>query len=224
MSSPEVIQLADFKIRLSRNRRARHILLRQNTKGEIILTYPWLCPKIVAISFAKTQLAWIRAHVQHAPQEIIFKLGDSLSVLGKNYIIQQGAYGHIQGDTLFIAGDADFCHRRVCSLAQKLLLSHIQQKASQLSEQLGVKIKRITLRNTSSRWGSCSSRKTLSFCWKIAFAPLEVVDYLIAHEVAHLKHMNHSPKFWETVDLLVENRKSAERWLKTNGRQLQSIR
>jgi len=224
MSSPEAIKIADFQIYPRRSRRARHILLRQNTKGQIILTYPWLCPKIVAVSFAKTQLAWIRAHVQYAPKETVFHIGDTVCLLGKNYTICAGTYGHIEGEKLFVSGNADFCHRRVCSLAQKMLLEYLQQKAQFFSQQLNQSFKRITLRNTSSRWGSCSSRQTLSFCWKIAFAPSDVIDYLVAHEVAHLKEMNHGQKFWATVDLLVNHRKSAEKWLKTHGPVLQAIR
>lgn len=224
MSSEEVIRISNFPIRLVKNQRARHILLKQNVKGEIILTYPRFCSKIMAISFAKTQLPWIRTHVQYAPKEIIFHPGDKVMLMGKNYTIQSGSRGCVQGDILYVSGSSEFCHRRVCSQAQKMLLPYIQQQVKEFGDQLGVKAARITLRNTSSRWGSCSSRKTLSFCWKIAFAPLSVVDYLIAHEVAHLKEMNHSAKFWAVVDSLTTKRKNAENWLKTNGRKLQAIR
>ena len=224
MSSDEMIQIEDFTLRLVKSQRARHILLKQNVKGEIILTYPRFCFKKMAISFAKTQLPWIRTHVQHAPKETIFQLHDQISLLGKNYIIQPGSFGHIDGKHIYVSGSADFCHRRVCSLAKKLLGDYIHHKAHEFGHQLNVQPERIVLRNTSSRWGSCSSKKTLSFCWKIAFAPQEVIDYLIAHEVAHLKEMNHSDRFWKTVDLLVSNRKSAEKWLKTNGRKLQTIK
>ena len=224
MSSQEIITISDFQIRLVQNRRARHVLLKQNAKGEIILTYPRLCPKIVAISFAKTQLAWIRAHIKYAPKEIVFQIGDSITLLGQNYVIQHRAMSGIEGSILFVSGSSDFCHRRVCSLAKKMLASYIFQKVQELSRQIDVHPGRISLRDTSSRWGSCSSKKTLSFCWKIAFAPLEVIDYLIAHEVAHLKEMNHSAKFWAVVDKLTDHRKNAERWLKLNGRNLQSIR
>lgn len=224
MSSHQTIQIADFDIQLVKSQRARHILLKQNVQGEIILTYPRFCPKTMAISFAKAQLPWIRAHIQHAQKEIIFHPNDNIMLLGKNYTIQSGSHGGANGDILYVSGSPDFCHRRVCSLAQKMLLPYIQQKVKELSKEIDVKANRITLRNTSSRWGSCSSKKTLSFCWKIAFAPQEVIDYLIAHEVAHLKEMNHSPRFWSTVDLLIPYRKNAEKWLKTNGRRLQAIR
>lgn len=224
MSSHEVIQISDFQIQFVKSRRAKHILLKQNVKGEIILTCPRLCSKMMAVAFAKTQLPWIQAHVKYAPKEVVFKWGDVVTLLGQEYTIQHGSNAGIDGAVLVVSGGADFCHRRVCSLAQKMLLPYIQQKVQEFSSVINVKAERITLRNTSSRWGSCSSKKTLSFCWKIAFAPLDVVDYLIAHEVAHLKEMNHSPRFWAVVDVMTNKRKVAERWLKTNGRHLQAIR
>ena len=207
MSSQEIIKISDFQIRLARSSRARHILLKQNMKGEIVLTYPKLCPKILAISFAKKQLLWIRAHVQYAPKEIVFHWGDSVSILGQEYLIQSGAQGHIEKGILFVSGAPEFCHRRVCAQAQKMLQTYLHQKIPELAAQLDVKVGRIVLRNTSSRWGSCSSRKTLSFCWKIAFAPIYVIQYLAAHEVAHLVHMNHSQAFWNEVDKLTPTAK-----------------
>ena len=104
-----------------------------------------------------------------------------------------------------------------------MLLPFIQNEVSMLTKQLNVHAGRITLRNTSSRWGSCSGTRNLSFCWKIAFAPLYVIQYLVAHEVAHLVHMNHGDSFWLLVDHLTPHRKEAEKWLKIHGRDLQGI-
>ena len=223
MSSEEIIKIADFELHLIKNMRAKHILLRQNTKGEIVLTCPRFCTKRRAIAFAESQLAWIKAHLQHAPKEIVFCPEMRVSLLGKTYLLKQGKMTEVSKDILFISGERSFFHRRVCSYAQKILLLYVQEKSHQLASLLGVCMGRISLRNTSSRWGSCSSSKNLSFCWKIAFAPKEVIDYLIAHEVAHLAHMNHGPNFWKAVDSLTDKRKEAERWLKENGRQLQRI-
>ena len=224
MSSEEINYISDFEVHLVKNLRAKHILLKQNAKGEIVLTCPRFCTKGRAIRFAESQLAWIRAHVQCAPQEVVFCPEMTVSLLGKSYLLKSGKRTEILDDTLFISGESSFFHRRVCSYAQKILLPYIQTKVRELTNQLGVCAGRITLRNTSSRWGSCSSTKNLSFCWKIAFAPIGVIDYLIAHEVAHLAHMNHGPHFWAAVDVLTDKRKEAERWIKANGRQLQRIR
>ena len=224
MSSKEIIPIGDFEIFFVKNPRAKHILLKQNVKGEIILTCPRFCSKRRAVRFAQTQLAWLKAHVQHAPKEVIFKPEMTVSLMGIPYILKRGKVTAPVDKTLFISGEETFFHRRLCSYAQKILLPYIQQEVKRLTAQLGVRSGRITLRNTSSRWGSCSTTHNLSFCWKLAFAPKEVIDYLIAHEVAHLIHMNHSTQFWSVVDELTDKRKEAEHWLKVNGRSLQYIR
>ena len=224
MSSDEIILVADIPVRLVKSTKAKHILLKQNTKGEIILTCPRFCPKMMAITFAKGQAAWIRAHVQYGPKETIFSPKDVVTILGEKYALRQGKTTQYGRGVLTVSGSPEFFHRRVCSCAQNMLLSYIQSRVGELTKKLGVKAGRITLKNTSSRWGSCSSSKNLSFCWKIAFAPLNVIDYLVIHEVSHLVQMNHGAKFWGIVDSLTKYRQSAEKWLKTNGRYLQSIK
>lgn len=224
MSRDEMIRIADFDIRLVKSPRAKHIFLKQNGKGEILLTCPRFCPKMMAVTFAKSQIPWIRAHIQYGPSERVFKPEETVMLLGKEYLLKTGHFTELKDKNLFISGDVEFFHRRVCSYAKKILLDYIQNQVSLLVSSLHVKVGRITLRNTSSRWGSCSSSHNLSFCWKIAFAPQEVVEYLVAHEVAHLIHMNHGTQFWALVDHLTNKRMMAERWLKKNGRQLQSIR
>ena len=79
---------------------------------------------------------------------------------------------------------------------------------------------RITVRDTATRWGSCSSARTLSFSWRLIFAPDYVRDYVVAHEVAHLKEMNHSPRFWAHVETLTPHTRRARKWLRENGRTL----
>ena len=82
---------------------------------------------------------------------------------------------------------------------------------------IGKTVAKITLRDTSSRWGSCSRGGNLSFSWRIVFAPREVLDYLVAHEVAHLKHPHHRSSFWQTVEQLCPQYKTHRAWLKTHG-------
>ena len=88
-------------------------------------------------------------------------------------------------------------------------------------EKIGVKPSRITVRDTVSRWGSCSSARSLSFSWRLILAPDFVLDYVVAHEVAHIRQMNHSPRFWAEVKNLVSDIEAPQRWLRTHGRELQ---
>ena len=94
----------------------------------------------------------------------------------------------------------------------------------ELTKQLGISLNKITMRDTRSRWGSCSSKGNLSFSWRLIFAPRSVAFYLAAHEVAHLKHMNHSRKFWQTVFLLDPNYQESRQWLRQYGNNLLKIR
>jgi predicted metal-dependent hydrolase len=85
---------------------------------------------------------------------------------------------------------------------------------------LQVAIERIGVRDTASRWGSCSSDGALSYSWRLIFAPAFVLDYLAAHEVAHCRELNHSARFWRVVDQLTPERRRGEAWLKANGNSL----
>ena len=87
----------------------------------------------------------------------------------------------------------------------------------EFSERLGSRVRKITLRDTRSRWGSCSNDAKLMFSWRLIMAPEDVLAYVAAHEVAHLKHMNHSKDFWETVEYLFGSYKKERAWLKQNG-------
>jgi predicted metal-dependent hydrolase len=85
------------------------------------------------------------------------------------------------------------------------------------AERLGVKPRRVVVRDQSSRWGSCSSSRVLSFSWRLVLAPPSVLDYVAAHEVAHLKEMNHGPRFWQTVERTYPNMEEARLWLHRQG-------
>ncbi|MBO7258282.1 MAG: M48 family metallopeptidase, partial [Alphaproteobacteria bacterium] len=127
---------------------------------------------------------------------------------------------HIHKDRLLVFGDEHFIHRRVQDFIKKQTALYIDEKAQELATRLGVKINKITMKDTTSRWGSCSGKNNLNFCWRLGLAPLYVLDYIIAHEVAHLREMNHGPQFWKIVSEIDDNRASAEIWLRRNGHTL----
>ena len=86
--------------------------------------------------------------------------------------------------------------------------------------EIGRKVTRVSLRDTRSRWGSCAPDGRLSFCWRLVLAPPLVVDYVVAHEVAHLCHLDHGPRFWQVVERLTPHRGEAQLWLRSNGARL----
>ena len=93
----------------------------------------------------------------------------------------------------------------------------IEPAARAYARRVGRRVERIALRDTRSRWGSCSTTGTLSFSWRLAMAPDAVLDYVAAHEVAHLRHMNHGAEFWELVETLDPDFRRSEDWLKREG-------
>ena len=187
-----------------------------------MLTLPVLCPKSMAQNFLRQHQDWIDAH-QYAPEDLVFTDGMIISVLGQSVQIchkpsQKGT--GIENDKLYVAGDKAFLNRRVTDFIKRQTGAYIDKRARELASQIGQKIHRITLKDTTSRWGSCSAAGNLNFCWRLGLAPLFVLDYIIAHEVAHLQEMNHSLHFWRVVAMLCDRRSEAEIWLRRNGQSL----
>ena len=119
-----------------------------------------------------------------------------------------------------VGGETDFVNRRVLDFVKRETAAYIDEKARKMAAQIGKKVNRITMKDTSSRWGSCSGKGNLNFCWRLGLAPVFVLDYIIAHEVAHLQEMNHSLRFWRVVSELCSCRSEAEIWLRRHGQSL----
>ncbi len=208
-------------IMIHKNRRAKNLRLSVNKQGQPVLTIPFLCPKWYALRWAEKQAGWIQKHT-FQPQK--FVPNQVISLCGKDYLIihdpkQKG--NTITNMEIVIGGDLSFFNRRVKDLIKKEFLSLIQKQVREYAQKLGVHYGHITLRDTSSRWGSCSSSGNLSFCWRVAMAPDFVIRYLIAHEVSHLKHMDHSPYFWKTVATLTPDIMRSKNWLRYHAQELQ---
>ena len=216
--------IMDFDINqllIRKNKRAKNLRLSVNQQGQPVLTIPFLCPKWYAVRWAEKQKGWIQSHI-FVPNT--FVANQTISVCGKSYTLKHNPEqrGNTIGNfEIIIGGDLAFFNRRVRDLVKKEFLSFLKKQVPLYAQKLGVKFGHITLRDTSSRWGSCSSSGTLSFCWRIALAPDFVIHYLIAHEVSHLKHMDHSPSFWKTVATLTHDTMRAKSWLKYHARELQ---
>ncbi len=209
-------------------KRGSSLRLKIDRNGRIKLTAPFLCSEKRAKTFLEEHLDWIceKMSQRSAPRQ--FKPGDCVVLLGKNLQIvslpnaKRGVF--VEGERLFVSGDPVFLHRRVCDFIKKVFYAHIQERALFYASQINEKPTQISLKNTVSRWGSCSSAKRLNFCWKLALAPLFVSDYIAAHEVAHLKQMNHGPAFWALVAALKVERAEAEIWLRRHGNELLAIK
>jgi len=210
------------------NPRARRFIVRVDmTTGAVHVTTPNKRNVKGAIAFARGHADWIseqRARV--APAEP-FCDGAIIPVRGVPHKIchvvgTRGAVTvHARDDDgmaeLHVTGDVSFLPRRVTDWLKQQAKYDLNKRVFVHANKLGVRPSRITVRDQTSRWGSCSSSRALSFSWRLIFVPSNVLDYVAAHEVAHLKHMNHGAPFWRVVDNLLPDYGGAMRWLETEG-------
>lgn len=221
---------ARYEVALKRSARARRLTLRVSTATrEIVLTIPSRTALATAERFARDHAGWIAARLARLPGRVAFVHGSVVPVRGTPHrIVATGgrrAPARLglddTGEPAILApGDPDLVPKRVAELLGREARRDIAEAVARHTAALGVPAKRITLRDTRSRWGSCSSRGHLSFSWRLILAPPLVLDYLCAHEVAHLKEMNHSPRFWRLTERLFPRTPEAEAWLKRHGAEL----
>ena len=219
-----------YSIRLRRHRRARRYTLRIHpSHREAILTMPPRGTLADAKEFAQRHGGWIAARLGRLPKAAPFMPGTVVPLRGVPHRIvhRAGARGTAWTETresgeriLCVAGAAEHIERRIGDYLKREARRELQKAAQSYAEALGVKVKRISIRDQSSRWGSCTSAGSLSFSWRLILAPPYVLDYLAAHEVAHLVEMNHSPKFWKVVARACSHVERAKNWLDTHGNDL----
>ena len=216
------------RVQIKRVATARRFTLRvRAATGDAVLTIPPRGSVTRAKVFAERHAGWISARLARLPAPAPFGHGLAVPIHGLSHEIvhRPGARGTVwieaaddgAAPRLCVSGEAPFVARRVQDFLIRCARAEIVAAVQRHSSMLGVAARRITLRDTTSRWGSCSSRGTLSFSWRLVMAPPHVLDYLAAHEVAHLVHMNHSAAFWATTARLVPDYRVAEAWLKAHG-------
>jgi predicted metal-dependent hydrolase len=116
-----------------------------------------------------------------------------------------------------VSGRSEHVPRRLTDFLKRQAREALEERAFEYAARIGVKHSRITVRDTASRWGSCSSTRSLSFSWRLILAPPFVLDYVVAHEIAHLREMNHGRNFWKLVAQLIGDRAPAQKWLRDHG-------
>ena len=216
----------DIPLKAKRNRRARRMTLRIDAAHDCaILVLPTYVALAEGLDFARSKAAWLQAKFAELPARQAFADGAVLQVLGRAVTIRHapelGARLMEQDGLLRVGGEAALLRGRVLRWLKAEARRAILPLAAERAALIGKKHKRVTLRDSRSRWGSCSSDGSLSFCWRLVFAPPEVLDYVVSHEVAHLAEMNHSARFWQAVEGLTPHAESARRWLAANGAALQ---
>ena len=211
---------------LRRSARARRISLRvSQSDGRVTLTLPKGVPDREALAFAQEKAAWIRGHLETRGEDIRIGLGEHIPVEGqmREIAIGGGRYVRIEPGLIQLPR-AGATGARVRAALRTLARDRLIVASDRYAKALGRDYARITLRDTRSRWGSCSSSGGLMYSWRLIMAPPEVLAYVAAHEVAHLAEMNHGPRFWKTVTQLFGPYDTPRTWLRREGQTLHCYR
>jgi len=210
---------------LRRSARTRRISLRiSQLDGRVTLTLPNRVPDHEALAFARSKDRWIRDHLGARRDDVPVRLGAILPIEGVPHHIVPAPARRVILRSGEIAVPDDRAGPRLQSWLRTLARDRLVAAADHYARGLGRSYVRITLRDTRSRWGSCSSQQALMFSWRLILAPPEVLRYVAAHEVAHLAEMNHSPAFWANVEQIFGAYAAPRRWLRENGSELHRYR
>jgi len=218
-----------YRIALKRLASSRRFTLRVRVATrDVVLTMPERSSLQSAREFAERHAAWIGVRLARLPKPVTFEPRSIAPLRGVDHRIVHcpGARGVVwvdadeKGPTLCVSGERAHVARRVADFLKKQARKDIERAVARHTRTLGLAARSVTLRDTTSRWGSCSSTGGLNFSWRLILAPPYVLDYLAAHEVAHFVHMNHSPAFWRVARRLFPETDKAEAWLKTHGANL----
>src|SRR5882757_5914022 len=226
---PQLIEIAFdgaiYPVELRRHARATRYTLRvQATNRAIMLTMPMRGSVREAKAFAERNGGWIAARLKRLPQAIPFADGLELPLRGVAHRIahRPGARGTVWTEAgtmplLCVAGNGEHLARRVRDFLKREAKRELDAASRRYAAMLGVSVKRIAVRDQTSRWGSCTAVGVLSYSWRLILTPPHVLDYLAAHEVAHLVEMNHSARFWRAVARICPDFERAKAWLNTQG-------
>lgn len=220
-----VLEGVRVPLKVSRHHNARRMTLRFDPQRRLIrMTVPPRAPAKLALKFLQEKREWLTEQMLSAPEAQPFEDGMELPILGKHYTLVHvdSPRGRVElkGNQLLVPSLPEHFSRRTADWLKAYARELLLEETTRLSAKLGVRFKQVRVRDTSSRWGSCSSAGNLSFSWRLIFAPPHVLTYLVAHEVAHLKEMNHSPEFWAVVETLDPHHEKARAWLQHYGAEL----
>lgn len=228
------VQGLQAPIELRRHPAARRLTLRvSRSKRAVILTMPLRCSADEAGSFLNRHIDWVRGCLDNLPDPVAFEHGATIPLRGQPHrlfftgkarhtgiVEQQEVRREADLPQLKVSGFLEHAPRRLKDWLAAQARQDLNERVSWHAKNLSLRPRRITIRDQRTRWGSCSSSGCLSFSWRLIMAPPIVLDYVAAHEVAHLAEMNHGPRFWELVELTMPRMHEAQDWLRNEGMDL----
>jgi hypothetical protein len=208
-----------------RNARARRVSLRISpSDGAIVVTLPLRASRRAGMALLMGHVDWVARRIAALPAPVTLTDGAEVPIGGVPYVIRHhpdrrgGAW--LEDGALHVTGRPEFLPRRVTDFLRAEAGRRLSALVRVKAEQAGASATRITIKDTTSRWGSCAPDGALAFSWRLVMAPEFVQDYVTAHEVAHLRHMNHGPAFWHLVAALTAHTPQAMAWLNHEGPRL----
>ena len=214
-------------VRWHRSARARRVSLKICPReAAVIVTLPARGSRRAGMALLTEHAAWVAQRLAAIEAPPILADGAHIPVGDVPHRITHApgrGPGGIVAGAIIVTGDVEFLPRRVADLLRAEASRRIQAALVPHADALGVRPTAIRLKDTQTRWGSCASNGTLAFSWRLAMAPAWVLDYVVAHEVAHLRELNHSPRFWALVESRTPHRREATDWLKRHGPRLLGI-
>jgi len=214
------------RVQWRRNGRARRVSLRINaSEGIVVVTLPPRASRRAGMALLMTHADWVSDRLARLPTMIRFGDGEAIPIDGKpcriRHVPQARGGAWLTEGELHVTGAPEFLCRRVTDFLRAEARRRFTTMVITKTEANALQARRVTVKDTSSRWGSCAPDGSIALCWRLIMAPDFVQDYVVAHEVAHLRHMNHGPKFWELVAHLTPHTTAAMRWLREEGARLQ---
>jgi predicted metal-dependent hydrolase len=217
-------------IEVRRHPAARRLTLRvSKTKRAVIVTVPAECRMEEAGKFVKSHLEWVRERLGSVPEPVPFADGARVPLRGRLHCLcfsgaarAKAVVEVVDGvmPRLLVSGRLEHASRRLRDWLYEQARADLDICVTRHAKTLGVRARNISLRDQTSRWGSCTAGGLLSFSWRLILAPSHVLDYVAAHEVAHLVEMNHGPRFWKHVARCMPRLEEAKRWLRSHGADL----
>lgn len=217
------------EVHLKRSSRARRFSLRvSRLDGRVTLSIPTRAREAEAMDFLRGNEGWLRQTLSALPEAALrpVGLGSVIPVEGRPLELVPGAGRalRVEGDRLLVPGDPGRVGPRVAAWLKVLARDRLAEASTRYADQVGRRYSQLALRDTRSRWGSCSPDGRLMYSWRLIMAPPAVLDYVAAHEVAHLVELNHSPAYWRVVTGICPDWKLHRGWLHAEGQTLHRLR
>ncbi len=229
---PARISVGDevLEVVFRRHAQARRLVLRMNATGTgVVVTVPHGVSRARALDFTHRSRGWIEERVRNRGGLIHLEPGHFLPLRGIPHEIRhvESRRGLVTVDpvrcVIYVPGELAHVKRRLLDFLKAEARADLEVACDTYARAMNVDFRRITIRDQRSRWGSCSASGDLSFSWRLILAPEYVLDYVAAHEVAHLRHLDHSPRFWRLVLTHCHGAHQAKNWLREEGQEVHRV-